>query len=83
MIHFILLIARCCAQGQRGEEARSGWLRLRIREEEDVLRNLIERRRLLEAEAQQERDLSSLPREEVRLQDTEEDLIDVGEDQRP
>ncbi|KAH8590691.1 hypothetical protein B0O99DRAFT_299413 [Bisporella sp. PMI_857] len=47
VLHFILLIARCCTQPTRNAEYRSIALRTRIREEEEHLEILIERRRWL------------------------------------
>jgi len=91
VIHFILLIARCCTFGQR---ERSASVRERIDEEQAVLLVLMERRRrLLEEtealEARRERELPPVPVGEDASGDgvdheeaQEEDLIDMVSDQR-
>jgi len=92
VIHFILLVARCCTFGQR---ERTASVRERIDEEQAVLLVLMERRRRLieetEAlEARRGRELPPIPVEEDASGDVvdheeaeEEDLIDMVSDQRP
>ena len=76
-MHFILLVARCCSRVDTSDEVRAGWLRLRIREEEDVLRSLLHRRRQLEDDVRGG-PLPPLPTEGAHSHE-EGDLIDVGE----
>ncbi|RDW66513.1 hypothetical protein BP6252_10148 [Coleophoma cylindrospora] len=71
VLHFILLVARCCTQGRRNTETISLHLRRRVQEEEQLLLSLMERRRQLlreneELEARRlrvDRDLPPLPAE--------------------
>ncbi|RDW71708.1 hypothetical protein BP5796_07742 [Coleophoma crateriformis] len=71
VLHFILLVARCCTQGRRNTETISLHLRRRVQEEEQLLLSLMERRRQLIRENQAlearrlrvDRDLPPLPTE--------------------
>ena len=76
VVHFILLIARCCTISQRKQGERAFALQTRICEEEQVLEGLMERRRNLieenEAlEARRNAPLPPLPVEEERFADDE------------
>ena len=85
LFHFILLISRCCTIGPVNRHWK---LRERIQEEEEVLVVLIERRRRLTEETEEleaRREVGDGSGEEVEQEDAqqeEEDLIDIGAEER-
>jgi hypothetical protein len=88
VIHFIILIGRCCVVGQVMDRDRARWLKRQVKLEEGFLMELMERRRALieENEALEARRkslpaLPALPVEDLSEEPREEDLIDMATDE--